>query len=74
MSRVLFEGINYTEHVIRAVQEMLQSLGVTESILKKWKIAEVGHLAPPELLAITHPTRLDLPLLANLEHLRVVSF
>ena len=74
MPRFVLEGINYTEHVIRAVQEMLQSLGVMESILKSWKIAEVGYLAPPELLATTHPTRLDLPLLANLEHLRVDSF
>ena len=74
MTRVLFEGINYREHVIRAIQEMLQSFGVLVSIMKSWKIAEVGYLAPPELLATTHPTRLDLLLLANLENLRVDSF
>ena len=74
MTRVLFEGINYREHVIRAIQEMLQSFGVLVSIMKSWRIAEVGYLAPPELLATTHPTRLDLPLLANLENLRVDSF
>lgn len=74
MTRVLFEGINYREHVIRAIQEMLQSFGVLVSIMKSWRIAEVGYLAPPELLATTHPTRLDLPLLANFENLCVDSF
>jgi DNA polymerase elongation subunit (family B) len=68
------DRVRYRELIIRAVQEVLQPLGVTESILKNWVVGRVGYLASPGMLATTDPTRLALPLLANLEHIRVDSF
>jgi len=61
----------YRELVIRAVQEILQPLGVTESILKNWVIGKVGYLAPPGVLKTTDSTRLALPLLSEVDYLRV---
>jgi len=46
-------------------------MGVTEAILKNWVIGRVGYLAPPGLLKTNNPTRLALPLLADVEHLRL---
>ena len=65
------DRVRYRELIIRAVQEVLQPLGVTESILKNWLIGRAGYLAPPGLLATTDPTRLALPLLAEVKYLRV---
>jgi DNA polymerase elongation subunit (family B) len=65
------DRVRYRELVIRAVQEVLQPIGVTESILKNWLIGRAGYLAPPGLLATTDVTRLALLLLANVEHLRL---
>jgi len=44
---------------------------VTESILKNWIIGKAGYLAPPGVLNITDSTRLALPLLAEVDYLRV---
>jgi DNA polymerase I len=68
------DRVKYRELIMRAVQEVLQPLGVTDSILKNWLIGQAGYLAPPGLLATTDSTRLALPLLASLEHLRVNNF
>jgi hypothetical protein len=53
------------------VQEVLQPIGVTESILKNWVIGRAGYLAPPGMLATTDPTKLALPLLADVKYLRL---
>jgi DNA polymerase-2 len=63
--------IRYRELVLRAVQEVLQPIGVTESILKNWVIGRAGYLAPPGMLATTDPTKLALPLLADVKYLRL---
>lgn len=65
------DRVRYRELVIRAVHEVLQPLGVTESILKNWIIDRVGYLAPPGVLKTTDPTRLALPLLSEVDYLRV---
>jgi len=65
------DRVRYRELVMRAVQEVLQPIGVTDSILKNWLIGRAGYLEPPGLLATTDPTRLALPLFANVEHLRL---
>jgi hypothetical protein len=65
------DRMRYRELVIRAVQEVVQPLGVTDAILKNWLIGRAGYLAPPGLLKTTDPTRLALPLLAELKYLRV---
>lgn len=57
--------------MLRAVHEVLQPIGVTEAILKNWLIGQAGYLAPPGFLKTTNPTRLALPLLADLKYLRV---
>ena len=63
--------LRYRELVLRAVQEVLQPIGVTEAILKNWVIGRAGYLASPGLLATTDPTRLALPLLAGVKYLRL---
>jgi DNA polymerase I len=65
------DRMRYRELVIHAVQEIVQPLGVTEAILKNWLIGQAGYLAPPGLLKTIDPTRLALPLLAELKYLRV---
>ena len=65
------DRVKYRELLIRAVHEILQPLGVTEVILKHWLIGEAGYLAPPGLLKTINPTRLALPLLAELKYLPV---
>jgi DNA polymerase-2 len=61
----------YRELLIRAVQDVLQPLGVTEPILKNWLIGGAGYLAPPGLLGSSDTTRQALPLLAGVECLRL---
>jgi DNA polymerase II len=65
------DRMKYRELLIRAVHEILQPLGVTEAILRNWLIGKAGYLAPPGLLKSTDPTRLALPLLADMEYLRL---
>lgn len=67
----VLDRMKYTELLIRAVHEILQPLGVTEAILKNWLISEAGYLAPPGFLKSTDPTRLALPLLADVKYLRL---
>ncbi len=65
------DRVKYRELLIRAVREILQPLGVTEAILKNWLIGKASYLAPPGLLKYTDPTKLALPLLADMKYLRV---
>ena len=57
----------YKDLLFRAVYEVLQPLGATESVLRNWIFSRASYLLPPGLLH----NRLDLPLFANLKHLRV---
>jgi DNA polymerase II len=57
----------YKELLFRAVHEVLQPLGVTESILRNWLYSEASYLVPPGLLH----SRLEMPLFANLKHVDV---
>jgi DNA polymerase II len=57
----------YKELLFRAVHEVLQSLGVTESVLRNWMFSEASYLLPPGLLH----TSQEMPLFANLKRVRV---
>jgi len=62
----------YKELVLRAVYEVLQPLGVTERTLRDWLFSGAGYLAQPGVLPSSKlPNGVDLPLLANLDYLRV---
>lgn len=63
--------IRYRELAFRAIHELLQPLGVTETILKNWLFSKAGYIAPPGKLISTDATRLELPLFNDLKHLRV---
>ena len=65
------DRIKYRELLIRAAQEILQPLGVTEAILKDWLISGAGYLAPPGILKSIDQTRLAMPLFADVEYLRL---
>jgi DNA polymerase II len=67
----IIDVIKYRELTLHAVQEALQQLGVTEAILKDWLYNNAAYLMPPGLLGEFDPDRLALPLLANIEHLRL---
>jgi DNA polymerase-2 len=70
ISRIV-DRVRYRELLIRAAEEILQPLGVTEKILKNWLISEAGYLAPPGFLKSNDPVKLALPLMADLKYLRV---
>jgi DNA polymerase-2 len=57
----------YKDLLFRAVYEVLQPLGATESVLRNWIFSRASYLLPPGLLH----NRLDLPLFANLKHVRM---
>lgn len=57
----------YKELLFRAVYEVLQPLGVTESVLRNWMFSGASYLLPPGLLH----HRLEMPLFAGLKRLRV---
>lgn len=65
------DRIKYRELLIRGIQEILQPIGVTENILRTWLISGAGYLAPPGFLKTTDPTRLAVPLLADIQPLRL---
>jgi DNA polymerase-2 len=57
----------YKELLFRAVHEVLQPLGVPENILRNWLFSRASYLVPP---GIQH-NRLEMPLFANLNRVRV---
>jgi DNA polymerase II len=59
--------MKYKELLFRAVNEILQPLGVTENVLRNWLFSEASYLVPPGLLH----DRLEMPLFANLKRIRV---
>jgi DNA polymerase-2 len=63
----LVDIAKYKELLFRAVYEVVQPLGVTENVLRNWVFSRASYLVPPGLL---HP-RLEMPLFANLKHIRV---
>jgi DNA polymerase-2 len=57
----------YKELLFRAVHEVLQPLGIPAGVLRNWVFSGGSYLVPPGVLH----NRLDLPLFANLKHVRV---
>ena len=57
----------YQELLFRAVHEVLQPLGVTESVLRNWMFTRASYLLPPGLLH----HRLEMPLFAGLKRVQV---
>jgi DNA polymerase II len=70
-NRSAVDRIRYRELLIRGAQEVLQPLGITESILRSWLVDGVGYLAPPGFIKTTDATRLAVPLLAEISSLRL---
>jgi len=66
-NHALIDIPKYKELLFRAVHEVLQPLGVTKSVLRNWMFTQASYLVPPGLLH----SRLEMPLFANLKHLRV---
>lgn len=64
----LVDFLKYRELTLRAAQEVLQPLGVTEFLLRDWIVGGAGYLAPPGVLSVD-PAWQAMPLLANIEHL-----
>ena len=65
----------YKELVFRAIYEVLQPLGIAESVLRGWLFSQASYVAPANL---TNPSgqsaKQELPLFADLSHLRVDNF
>lgn len=57
----------YKELLFRAVYEVLQPLGVTQSVLRNWMFTKASYLRPPGVL---HP-RLEMPLFEHLRHVHI---
>jgi DNA polymerase-2 len=57
----------YKELLFRAAYEILQPLGVTESVLRNWIFCQASYLLPPGLLH----ARMEMPLFMNLKPSRV---
>jgi hypothetical protein len=60
--------------VLRAVHELLQSLGVTEPVLKQWLFSQAGYLIAPGMPGSTDLKKLELPLFNELKYVRVDTF
>jgi DNA polymerase elongation subunit (family B) len=65
------DRVKYRELILRAVQEVLQPLGITDAILKNWILGRAGYLAQPGFLKTTDATRLAVPLFADQKYLRL---
>lgn len=61
------DSVKYRELLFRAVHEVLQPLGVTETVLRNWLFSKASYLMPPGYLH----RRLEIPLFANLKNVRV---
>jgi DNA polymerase elongation subunit (family B) len=71
ISTTAVDRIKYRELLIRGVQEVLQPIGVTENILRTWLISGAGYLAPPGFLKTRDQIKMAVPLLAEIENLRL---
>ena len=65
------DRIKYRELLIRGVQEVLQPIGVTENVLRTWLVSGAGYLAPPGFLKPGDQIRMAIPLLADINGLRL---
>ncbi len=63
--------IKYRELIVRAVHEVLQPLGVTETTLKDWLFSRAGYLDLNKMPGPLPSIGLALPLLANVEYLHL---
>jgi DNA polymerase-2 len=63
----LIDIARYKELLFRAAYEVLQPLGVSESVLRNWMFTNASYLLSPGLLH----KRLEMPLFANLKKIRV---
>lgn len=59
------DTVRYKELLFRAVYEILQPLGVNESILRNWIFSQASYILPRGFLH----DRLEMPLFVNLKHL-----
>jgi len=64
------DTVKYKELLFRAVYEVVQPLGVTQSVLRDWMFAKGNYLLPPGVLH----HRLDMPLFAGLKRIRIDTF
>ena len=59
----------YRELLIRGVHEILQSLGVTEPLLRDWILVRGCQITPDDLAILNEPAiRLEIPLFAHAAH------
>ena len=63
----LIDIARYKQLLFRAAHEMLQPLGVSESVLKNWIFSQASYILPRGLLH----DRLEMPLFSNLKHMHV---
>ena len=61
------ETSKYKELLFRAAHEVLQPMGVKSSVLRNWMFSNGSYLLAPGFL---HP-RIEFPIFANLERLRI---
>ncbi|HET9587957.1 MAG TPA: DNA polymerase domain-containing protein [Anaerolineales bacterium] len=67
----LIDTVKYKELLFRAAHEVLQPLGVTESVLRNWMFCKASYLLPPGMLSPYGSSRLDLPLFAGLRYVLI---
>lgn len=65
------EPSRYKELLFRAAWEVLQPLGITEKLLHDWLFTRAGYVSPGALPLPRQADRLDLPLFAPLQSVRV---
>jgi len=66
--------LRYQELVLRAVYEILQPLGLTDSTLRHWLLEKVGYLVSPGRLGSMDPAKLETPLFSHLKYVRLDTF
>jgi DNA polymerase-2 len=64
----------YRELSLRAVYEVLQPLGIPESILRDWLVSNASYTARPGVLRSADSVRLALPLFGDLKYLDVERY
>jgi DNA polymerase-2 len=66
--------LRYQELLLRAVYEILQPLGLTETTLRHWLLDKVGYVVAPGQLGSVDPLKLEMPLFSKLKYVRVDTF